>query len=174
MTGGRPLSLWYPNGYGEQPLHNLTVTLCAAGNSSLADSACSAPWTAAVGLRLAELVQDPLPYTAVVNSSLGPSRTFYFRVNGAPVFSKGANSIPNDQFESRVTPALLWDYLTSAKAAHMTMFRMWGGGLYERDEFYEYCDQLGILLYHDCQFSDQVGVLWSVLIWWSSGLACLR
>jgi len=70
-----------------------------------------------------EQVQDPLPWTAAVNRSLGPSRSFYFRVNGLPVYAKGGNSIPNDQFESRVTPELLWDYLSSAKAAHFTMLR---------------------------------------------------
>eukprot|EP01047_Picozoa_sp_COSAG01_P001850 COSAG01_NODE_45_length_32100_cov_28.037218_27_plen_1119_part_00 len=139
-----PLGLWFPNGYGSQPLWNLTVTLCADSSGQQ----CAAPWTTKLGLRIATLVQEPLPFTPRVNISLGPSRSFYFRVNGLPVFGKGANSIPNDQFESRVTPALLWDYLSSAQAAHMTMLRLWGGGLYERDEFYEYCDRLGIMVYH--------------------------
>jgi beta-mannosidase len=94
-----------------------------------------------------ELAQEPLPWTQAVNSSLGPSRAFYFRVNGLPVYAKGANNIPSDQFESRVTPELLWDYLSSAKDAHFNMLRVWGGGLYERDEFFEYCDQLGIMIY---------------------------
>ena len=140
-SNNSPLNLWFPNGYGQQVLHNLTVTLCA-------DTLCAAPWSTQLGLRIATLVQEPLPFTQQVNISLGPSRSFYFRVNGLPIWAKGANSIPNDQFESRVTPSRLWDYLSSAKAAHMTMFRLWGGGLYERDEFYEYCDRLGIMIYH--------------------------
>ena len=94
-----------------------------------------------------ELAQEPLPWSQAVNSSLGPSRAFYFRVNGLPVYAKGANNIPSDQFESRVTPELLWDYLSSAKDAHFNMLRVWGGGLCERDEFFEYCDQLGIMIY---------------------------
>ena len=149
-SGGLPL--WFPNGHGAQALHNLTVTLCATD----ASRGCAVPWSAALGLRVAQLVQESLPYTAAVNSSLGPSRSFYFRVNGLPVYGKGANDIPSDQFEGRVTAALLRDYLLSAKAAHMTMLRVWGGGLFERDEFYELCDEFGILLFHDAMFSDQI------------------
>eukprot|EP01043_Picozoa_sp_COSAG02_P016126 COSAG02_NODE_703_length_18313_cov_58.533652_9_plen_504_part_00 len=137
-------TLWYPNGYGDQPLHNLTVTLCTTASGG---HACAVPWSKALGLRLVELVQEPLPWKSAVNSSLGPSRSFYFRVNGLPVYGKGANNIPSDQFESRVTRERLWNYLSSAKAAHFTMLRVWGGGLYERDEFFEYCDELGIMIY---------------------------
>ena len=131
---GTTKALWYPNGYGDQPLHNLTVTLCTTASGG---GACAVPWSKAIGLRLVELVQDTLPWTHAINSSLGPARSFYFRVNGLPVYAKGANNIPSDQFESRVTPDRLWDYLSSAKAAHFTMLRVWGGGLFERDEFFE-------------------------------------
>lgn len=75
------LPLWYPAGHGSQPLHNLTVTLCRADDASR----CAAAWTSALGLREIELIQDPLPWTNRVNESLGPSRSFYFRVNGVPV-----------------------------------------------------------------------------------------
>jgi beta-mannosidase len=110
------------------------------------------------------VVQDPLPYPTrdpsqsnqPVNDTFGPSRSFYFRVNGLPVWCKGANDVPSDQFESRVTPARLWNYLSSARDSHMTMLRVWGGGLFERDEFYEYCDRLGLLVYHDMMWSDQI------------------
>ena len=155
------VSLWYPNGYGEQSLHNLSVTLCttSAVASSGQAAACAVPWSKAIGLRVVELVQEPLPWTKAVNSSLGPSRSFYFRVNGLPVFAKGANNIPSDQFESRVTPALLWDYLSSAKAAHFTALRVWGGGLYERDEFFEYCDKLGIMLYRESRPAASIDLL---------------
>ena len=151
VAGG--LALWYPNGYGKQQLHNLTVQLC--DSAALAGS-CATPWSTHLGLRVAEVVQDPLPYTAAVNDTNGPSRSMYWRVNGQPVWGKGANNIPSDQFESRVTPERLWSYLTSARDAHMTTLRVWGGGLFERDEFYEFCDQLGLLIYHDMMWSDQI------------------
>lgn len=151
-VGQGGLALWYPNNYGAQSLHNLTLRLCSL--SSPLD--CAQPWRKALGLRIASLIQDPLPFTKSINDTLGPSRTFFFRINGQPIWGKGANDVPSDQFESRVTPALLWNYLNSAKDAHMTMLRVWGGGLFERDEFYEYCDKLGILIYHDQMFSDQI------------------
>lgn len=156
------LALWYPNGYGAQPLHNITVTLCSSSSSSSSgargnNGECATPWTAAVGLRASTLEQEPLPYAnPAVNDTLGPTRSFYFRINGMPIWGKGANDIPSDQFESRVTPARLRSYLTSARDAHMTMLRIWGGGLFERSEFYEMCDELGLLVYHDMMWSDQI------------------
>ena len=152
--GAGGLSLWFPNGYGEQALHNLTVTLCDTGGGG--GGHCASPWASALGLRVSQLVQDPLPYAGGVNSTLGPSRSFYFRVNGLPVWGKGANDIPSDQFESRVTVARLRSYLRSARDAHMTMLRVWGGGLFECDELYELCDEYGLLVYHDFMFACQI------------------
>ena len=76
-----------------------------------------------------------------------------FKVNGRPVFMKGANWIPCDAFESRQTPERYRDLLESAAAANMNMIRLWGGGQFEKDVFYDLCDELGLLVWHDLMFS---------------------
>ncbi|MBR1837495.1 MAG: glycoside hydrolase family 2 protein [Kiritimatiellae bacterium] len=76
-----------------------------------------------------------------------------FKVNGRPVFMKGANWIPCDAFESRQTPERYRDLLESAVAANMNMIRLWGGGQFEKDVFYDLCDELGLLVWHDLMFS---------------------
>ncbi len=76
-----------------------------------------------------------------------------FKVNNRPIFMKGANWIPCDAFESRQTPARYRDLLESAVAANMNMIRLWGGGQYEKDCFYDLCDELGLLVWHDQMFS---------------------
>ena len=76
-----------------------------------------------------------------------------FKVNGRPVFMKGANWIPCSAFENEQTPARYRDLLESAKAANMNMIRLWGGGQYEKDAFYDICDELGLLVWHDQMFA---------------------
>jgi len=94
-----------------------------------------------VGFRSVELVQEP--------DSGVDGKGFKFRVNGRDVFAKGANWIPNDSFPSRITVAGLEKTLTAARDAGFNMLRVWGGGLYESEEFYNLCDQLGILVWQD-------------------------
>jgi beta-mannosidase len=76
-----------------------------------------------------------------------------FKVNNRPIFMKGANWIPCDAFESRQTPARYRDLLESAVAANMNMIRLWGGGQYEKDCFYDLCDELGLLVWQDFMFA---------------------
>ncbi len=95
------------------------------------------------GVRTLEVVHRP--------DSMGKS--FYFRLNGVPVFMKGANYIPQDNFLPRVTRARYRKLLLQASAAGMNMLRVWGGGVYEDDAFYELCDSLGILVWQDFMFS---------------------
>lgn len=86
-----------------------------------------------IGLRTVELVQD----TIVTNTGDDLGTTFYFKVNGLPIYAKGANVIPTDILESRATPARLRHLVAAAKAANMNMLRVWGGGRYLGDAFYD-------------------------------------
>ena len=128
--------LWWPNGYGEQPLYTVTTRLLVGG--ALADEQKTR-----VGLRTLELRRQ--------KDELGTS--FEFVVNGVPVFAKGANWIPADSFLPRVSRERYADLLGSARAAHMTMLRVWGGGIYESDDFYDLADELGLLVWQDFHFS---------------------
>jgi beta-mannosidase len=123
--------LWWPAGQGEQPLYTLTTTL---------DGEVT---TRRIGLRKLEWV--------VEKDSI--DHAFKCRVNGRDVTMMGANWIPADAIPSRITPEVVRDLLESARAANMNMIRIWGGGQYEPDWFYEICDELGILIWHDFMFS---------------------
>lgn len=123
--------LWYPSGYGEQTLHPLSVSL---ENQKIKKS---------IGLRKLEVINE--------KDKIGKS--LVFRVNGIDIFCKGANWIPADAFPARHTPELIRNLLENAKAANMNMLRVWGGGQYEKDFFYEICDELGILIWQDLMFS---------------------
>lgn len=123
--------LWWPNGHGEQPLYSLTVTV---GDHSVSKR---------IGLRTLE----------VVNKEDASGLSMSFRVNGADVFCKGANWIPCDALPQRQTREVLSDLLSAAAAAHMNMLRVWGGGQYEQDAFYDLCDELGLLVWQDMMFS---------------------
>ncbi|WAR04484.1 MANBA-like protein [Mya arenaria] len=79
--------------------------------------------------------------------------TFYFRVNDQPIFLKGSNWVPADSFPERVTPDRLRNYMTSAADANMNAMRVWGGGIYESDDFYNLADELGILIWQDFMFA---------------------
>ena len=123
--------LWWPNGYGEQPLYPLTVRL---GGDECRKQ---------IGLRKLELVSK--------EDKVG--RSLFFRVNGVDIFCKGANWIPCDALPGRQTPAHYDELVTSAARAHMNMLRVWGGGQYEADVFYQLCDAKGLLVWQDFMFA---------------------
>jgi beta-mannosidase len=130
--------LWWPNGYGSQKLYHFKVDLIRGGKTI--DSR-----TATTGLRAVKLIQQPDPD--------GKGRSFYFEVNGRPVFAKGANYIPNDVFLDRVSTEKYEFIIKSAAEANMNMLRVWGGGIYENDLFYDLCDQYGIMVWQDFMFA---------------------
>lgn len=132
--------LWWPAGHGAQPLYSLEIALVARGETIDAR-------TLRLGLRRLRLVEDPLP------ADLGGGTSFYFEVNGRPIFCGGANWIPADLITTRPTPARLAALVDEAAAAHMTMLRVWGGGIYEDDAFYDRCDERGILVFQDFLFA---------------------
>ena len=123
--------LWWPAGYGDQPLYELTV--------KTADETL----TKQIGLRTIKIIRE--------KDERGTGMTF--RVNGTDVFCKGANWIPVDAMPERHTPEIYRDLLESAAAANMNMLRVWGGGQYEQECFYELCDELGLLVWQDMMFA---------------------
>jgi beta-mannosidase len=130
--------LWWPHGYGEQPLYRLVTTLLR-GSEGLDRRELR------LGLRKLRLVQQP------VDGEAGTS--FFFEVNNTPIFCGGANWIPADSFTTRITPERYHAWLKLATDANMTMIRLWGGGIYEHTAFYEACDELGLLIWHDFMFA---------------------
>ena len=129
-------SLWWPNGMGDQKLYSIEINLKKDGKLIQSKKI-------RIGLRTIELIQE--------TDKLGS--TFYFQVNGKAVFMKGANYIPQDNFLPRVTPERYEHILQSAADAHMNMIRVWGGGIYENDIFYDLCDEKGLLVWQDFMFS---------------------
>ena len=123
--------IWWPAGQGDQPLYDLEVTAGAV------------KMTRRIGLRKMELITEP------DKAGLG----FNFRVNNRDVFAKGANWIPADALAGRITPAKTRDLLQSAVDANMNMIRVWGGGRYEDDWFYDICDELGLMVWQDFMFA---------------------
>jgi beta-mannosidase len=129
--------LWYPAGYGEQPLYEFTAQVGTGGQPAEERKAKA-------GLR-----------SIVLHRELDKwGRSFELVVNGIPVFAKGADVIPFDSFPNRVTTADYRRILESARDANMNMIRHWGGGYYETDEFYAICDELGIMVWQDFMFGN--------------------
>ncbi|GAA2435829.1 glycoside hydrolase family 2 protein [Streptomyces macrosporus] len=130
--------LWWPVGHGDQPLYGLAVTLGTAGAEEPLDA-----WERRVGFRTVTVDTTPdeigTPFTLVVN--------------GKPIFVKGANWIPDDHFLTRVTRERLERRVDQAVGAHMNLLRVWGGGIYETDDFYDVCDERGVLVWQDFPFA---------------------
>lgn len=133
--------LWQPNGYTDrvtQPLYELSLELYS--NDILIDST-----TRKTGIRTIELNRQKDEY----------GNNFQFVVNGKPIFCKGANWIPPDSFITRQTKEQIEKYILIAVKSNFNMIRVWGGGYYETDYFYELCDKYGILVWQDFMFACQ-------------------
>ena len=124
-------ALWWPNGHGDQVLHDLSLHVGPAEARRR------------LGLRTIELITAP--------DAAGAS--FGFRVNGRDIFAKGANWIMADALPGRITPEKTRALLQSAADVHMNMVRVWGGGRYEPDSFYAACDELGLMVWQDFMFA---------------------
>ncbi|MEM2087571.1 MAG: glycoside hydrolase family 2 protein [Thermoproteota archaeon] len=128
--------IWWPNGYGEQNLYDLEISI--DNSTGVLDAV-----RRRVGIRKIEIVQDKDE----------EGKTFFFKINNIPIFCKGVNWVPADSFLPRVNKQV-YDYLLSrAKDAHMNMVRVWGGGVYEDEVFYDLCDEKGILVWQDFMFA---------------------
>jgi len=129
--------LWYPAGYGAQAIYQFNAQLTIGNRAE--DRA-----SARTGLRSIVLRRELDQW----------GRSFEFVINGIPVFAKGADVIPFDSFPSRVTTEQYRRVLQSARDANMNIIRHWGGGYYESDEFYNLCDELGIMIWQDFMFGN--------------------
>ena len=132
--------LWYPNGYGEPNLYNYSVSLMVNGQEVETKKG-------RFGIREVETHENPFSEEA------GPGFSFEIHINGDPVFCKGSNWIPCELWPATVKPDQYEFYLKKAKEANFNMLRIWGGGIYEKDLFYDLCDQYGIMVWQDFMFA---------------------
>jgi beta-mannosidase len=130
--------LWWPHGQGAQALYTL-ITRVVDGTTVQAED------RRRIGLRSLRLRQ------AAVDGETG--RSFCFEVNGREIFIGGANWIPDDSLLERITPDRYRERVAQAAAANMNMLRVWGGGIYEDEAFYDACDELGLLVWQDFMFA---------------------
>jgi len=128
--------LWWPNGAGSQNLSHFELEFVDASGQVHRKSMVT-------GIRMAELVRE--------TDSLGQG--FAFRINGRKIFALGANYIPEDHFVTRISREKTRQLLSDAKAVGMNMIRVWGGGIYPSDDFYEICDSLGLMVWQDFMFA---------------------
>lgn len=126
---------WMPNNYGNQSLYDVAIDLY------LQDQKVHTV-RKRIGFRKVELVQRPDKH----------GKSFFFRVNGVDIFCGGSCWIPSDSFLTNVTPARLKSWVELMVPANQKMIRVWGGGIYEEDAFYDACDELGILVWQDFMF----------------------
>ena len=129
-------ALWWPNEMGKQTLYNFEVRL-KQGDKVLDSKSFKS------GIKTFEMVDEP--------DSMG--RAFYFKVNGVPMYAKGANYVPEEMIETWINADNTLSLLRQAKEAHFNMLRVWGGGIYPSDDFFNICDSLGILVWQDFMFA---------------------
>ncbi len=132
-------ALWYPARYGKQPLYTVRATLLGP----TADEGAHAV-TKKIGLRRAELVQHALHDQ--------PGTSFFFKINNIPIFCGGSDWIPADNFVPRISRQKYYDWVKLALDGNQVMIRVWGGGIYEEQAFYDACDELGVLVWQDFMF----------------------
>jgi beta-mannosidase len=123
--------LWWPNGYGQQPLYTVRVK---------SPTDC---WERRIGLRT----------MTVRREKDGWGESFAIEVNGLAIFSMGANFIPQDNILSRITKEKTRALLEDCVLANYNSIRIWGGGVYPEDYFYDICDELGLVVWQDCMFA---------------------
>ncbi len=128
--------LWWPNGYGEQPMYRAIFSLVSNDEEV---ERLEVPFA----LRTVRLLQEPDKEGA----------SFIIEMNGEKIFCKGADWIPSDSFIPRITDATYEKLLGMAKSANMNMLRVWGGGIYEQEIFYKLCDRLGLMVWQDFMFA---------------------
>lgn len=129
--------LWYPFTHGEQPLYKLQTRVISNSGDVLGSL------TKIFGVRRIQLIQAPLQ----------EGSTFYFEVNNIPIFMGGSNWIPGDSFLPRMTPNRYKRWIDLAVRGNHNMLRIWGGGIYEDDAFYDECDRRGVLVWQDFCFA---------------------
>ena len=129
--------IWWPAGMGDQHLYDVKINLLAAADKIIDNKEFK------IGLRTLELKREKDKW----------GESFEFVANGIPFYAKGANWIPEDAVYSRTTEDDYRRLLTDAKTANMNMIRVWGGGIYEREIFYDICDEIGLCVWQDFMFA---------------------
>jgi len=130
-------ALWWPNGYGDQPLYDVRTTLLAADGQELDSNAI------VIGLRTIEWRREPDQW----------GESFEAVVNGVSIFAMGANYIPEDSLLPRCTPERTERLIRDCSDANFNMLRVWGGAYFQEDYFYDLCDRYGILVWQDLLFA---------------------
>lgn len=128
--------IWWPNEMGEQPLCDFEVRLLDGDKLLDSKKICT-------GIKTIEMIDEP--------DSIG--RAFYFKVNGVSMYAKGANYIPEEMIETWMNADNTLKLIREAKGAHFNMLRVWGGGVYPSDDFFNICDSLGILVWEDFMYA---------------------
>jgi beta-mannosidase len=131
--------LWWPTGYGNQPLYRLTVELVK--ENRVCDSRILS-----IGLRTLTVSQEKDEWGS----------EFAFMVNGVKIFAKGADYIPEDTVYSNITEERIAYLIDSCVRANFNCLRIWGGGYYPSDTFYDYCDRYGLIVWQDLMFACNV------------------
>jgi beta-mannosidase len=131
-------ALWFPIRYGKQPLYTITATLLYDKKTEVHTV------SKRVGLRRAELIQRSMTGQ--------PGTTFFFQINNIPIFCGGSDWIPADNFLPRISKEKYYDWVRLVADGNQFIIRVWGGGIYEEQVFYDACDELGILVWQDFMF----------------------
>ena len=129
-------TLWMPNGWGEAALYDFEMTVKVDGKAVASEKK-------RVGLRTIKVVMEDDK----------DGKSFYFIVNGEPLFAKGSNLIPDDALLPNITTERYYQLVKDAKDANHNMIRVWGGGIYEDDRLYDAADEMGILIWQDFIFA---------------------
>jgi beta-mannosidase len=148
-AAARNYTLWWPNNMGSQQLYNVTATFRAAGTATTA--------VRRIGFRVLNLVtvnDTNATERAIAQRSEGSgSHTMMFRVNGSPLHARGGNMIPMEMFEARLSADAYRRLVISAAEGGFNMLRVWGGGSFYHDAFFDAADEHGVLIYHDMQYN---------------------
>ncbi|KAF8184215.1 glycoside hydrolase [Pholiota molesta] len=137
------VELWWPVNYGNQTMYTVEVSLVGPNQTQIDRK------TKRVGFRTVNLVQEPLSQP----DQYGTGTTFLFEINGVRMFMGGSNWVPADNFLTTISDERYRDWLTLLRDGNQNMVRLWGGGIYEPDIFYDICDELGIVVWQDFQFA---------------------
>lgn len=131
------VDLWWPVGHGDQPLYPIEVTLYEGDGEDRSNPLDA--WSGRVAFRTVEVDRTPDEH----------GTRFTFVINGRPVFVRGANWIPDDHLLTRITRERLEQRVDQALGANLNLLRVWGGGIYESDDFYDVCDEKGVMVWQD-------------------------
>lgn len=131
------VNLWWPKGFGDQFIYRDTISIYSVDKQAIDKVGLN------FGVKVSELIQE--------KDQWGTS--YYFKVNGVPVFCKGADYIPQDVFPARITDESIREMVGIMAESNFNMVRVWGGGYYQNDSFYEECDRLGIMVWQDLMFA---------------------